>query len=228
MTRSLLRLGVFLVLAAGLGLANGQFGWWRAWGYARAERSDQAKPLTFVADTDQVRREQEEHQRWVAQTAIGEMDFIRHCEAAGLVIDARPAEEFAEGHLDALVLMNVPAESASEHFERVASFLGQPVVLYCASDACDSAETLWRLMQAWGFGPEVRIFHPGWEGIVEAGLPTATGPDRFAPGSDGVTDISSDQDSEEAAAEPTDLDAETDAQPPDAAPDAAPEDDDGE
>ena len=95
------------------------------------------------------------------------------------MIDARPRDQFEEGHLDAPVIMNVPADEAADgyHYERVTAYQGPPVVLYCASEACESAKILWLALQSWGFSSEVRVYHPGWEGILEHGLPTIDGPD---------------------------------------------------
>lgn len=122
------------------------------------------------------------HALWVQETGLSYERFVQHCELGELVIDARPRELFEAGHLDAPFVINIPADEAADgyHLERLTQYLGQQVVLYCASESCESAEILWRLMQASGFSSEVHIYHPGWKGIEAAGLPTVSGPDLFS------------------------------------------------
>jgi rhodanese-related sulfurtransferase len=97
------------------------------------------------------------------------------------VIDARSPAAFEEGHLalecDPPVL-NVPLGEIEAHGGRLTELLGLPVVLYCASETCDDAEELYAALQQLGFA-EVWIYFPGWDGIVEAGLKTTTGPDAW-------------------------------------------------
>jgi hypothetical protein len=80
-------------------------------------------------------------------------------------------------------------------------------VIYCSSDDCESAETVWIAMRSWAFPMQsVRVFHPGWAGIQAAKLPTASGPDLLQD------DVPSDADAAEATdsagdpAEPQDAD----------------------
>jgi hypothetical protein len=56
-------------------------------------------------------------------------------------------------------------------------------VLYCSSEACDSAEEVYRAMADAGFDPaELFVYFPGWDGIVAAGLETAAGTESPASG----------------------------------------------
>ncbi|MFH1746242.1 MAG: rhodanese-like domain-containing protein [Planctomycetota bacterium] len=175
MIRSIVRLTILVVLSAAAGI-----------GYARY------RGMPLFPDSE----ERAEHERWMARTAISLEEFIDHYEMGGLVIDARPREVFEEGHLDAILVMNIPADEAADGFQidRVLSYLGEQVVMYCASETCESVELLWRVLQPYGFGEEMRIYHPGWSGIEEAGLPTIDGPDLLANGS---TDSHMDDDADE-------------------------------
>lgn len=162
MMRRAVRLTVILGLAFAAGFANGRL-----------------RGVPVIPDVQKILEQRRQHASWREQTAIDLEGFRRHFEMGFLVIDARPREQFEQGHLDAPLVMNIPAEEAADgfHIDRVMPYLGQPIVIYCASETCDSAEILWKALRAWGFGSELRVFHPGWEGIVAAGLPTARGPD---------------------------------------------------
>lgn len=137
------------------------------------------RQLALFPDLQQIDAENEAHKRWMAQTGVTLDELREHYESGGLVIDARPPEEFTDGHLAAPWIMNVHAEAfaAGEGVDRVLPYVGMPIILYCSSLTCESAKVLWHAMQRWGFGEEVRVYHEGYKGMIEAGLPTAMGPD---------------------------------------------------
>ncbi|MGD8450232.1 MAG: rhodanese-like domain-containing protein [Phycisphaerae bacterium] len=148
----------------------------------------QGRPL--VPNLQQIEQEQTEHERWLAETGISLKELIAHYEVGSLVIDARSREAFEEGHLNAPLVMNIPAGEAQDgyHYDRVSAYIGLPVVVYCSSDLCEDAEDLWNVLQSWGFSHEVRVFHAGWAGMVAAGLPATTGPDPYGYPADEYTD----------------------------------------
>ena len=162
MIRSLVRMVVLVLISVAVGV-----------GYARYH----GLPLS----EQEIEIVQDEHERWLEETAIELEEFVHHYELGELVIDARPREEFEQGHLDAPLIMSVPADEAADgyHIDRIDGFQSQPIVLYCASEDCDTSEMLWRALQRWGFSYEVRVYHPGWNGIEAAGLPTVAGLDLF-------------------------------------------------
>jgi len=164
---SVLRSGVrILVLLAGATLIGVGYGRYRQ--------------IPLVPDVQQIKEERDQRAIWVQQTGIDLADFVRHYQAGRLVIDARAPEAFEEGHLDAPLIMNIPAEAAHDCLHRALSFIGTPIVIYCSSADCESAQELWDDMRSWAFPPEtLRVFHPGWIGIQEAKLPIARGPDMF-------------------------------------------------
>jgi len=161
MALSALRLLLLLCASAALGL-----------GYARY------RGLPLIPDLQALAQEQDARALWVQQTAIELEEFRQHYETGGLVIDARPGDAFEKSHLDALSIMNIPADEAADgyHIDRVLPYQGQPIVLYCASADCESAEILWNVLVQYGFY-DVRVYHPGFEGIEKEGLPTVAGPD---------------------------------------------------
>jgi hypothetical protein len=161
--RSGMRVLVVLVAATAIGVGYGHY-----------------RRVPLMPDVQQIEQQRDEHEIWRQQTGISLEDFVQHYRAGKLVIDARARELFEEGHLDAPLIMNVPAEEADQYLERALPFVGTPIVLYCASDDCESAETLWNAMRSWAFPMDtVRVYHAGWAGIVAAKLPTTCGPDMF-------------------------------------------------
>jgi len=160
MIRSVGRLAILILACVAAGL-----------GYARF------RGLPLAPDVRQIQHQQGERQAWTARTAISLEEFVRHYETGGLVIDARHRDLFVQGHLNAPSIMNIPADEADYHVERVLPYQGGVIVLYCSSETCEDAERLWNVLKNYGFGDEVRVYHPGWEGIQAAKLPTATGPD---------------------------------------------------
>ncbi len=106
-----------------------------------------------------------------------ELDAFReHYETGNLVIDARPASEFVKGHLDAPLIMNVPADEFHAHLQTLEGFRGMPIAIYCTSLECDLAEELYYELEKLGY-TDMSIYRPGWQdGILEHGLPTTTAP----------------------------------------------------
>jgi hypothetical protein len=157
------RILLVLVASAAIGVGYGRY-----------------RGVPLVPDVQQIEKKRDERSTWKQQTAISLDDFVRHYRAGKLVIDARAADQFEEKHLDAPLIMNIPAEEADQHLEGALAFLGTPIVIYCSSDDCESAETLWNAMRSWAFPMDrVRVFHPGYAGIEAAKLPTTQGPDMF-------------------------------------------------
>ncbi|TWT42121.1 Rhodanese-like domain protein [Phycisphaerae bacterium RAS1] len=128
-----------------------------------------------------------EYEKITDRASISLEDFKAHFMSGGLVIDARPAEEFLKGHLDAPLILNVPADGVAQHIVRLDAFRGLPIVLYCTSTSCHMAhDVLIALEQAGYF--DLKIYIPGWDdGIVKFGLPIASGPEPMgaAPDSGG-------------------------------------------
>ena len=163
MERSLVRILVILVLAAGAGIIR-------------------ARDLDWRVNVTAVKAEKDKHQQLRETVGITLDEFKSLIDQGALVIDARPAAAYEDGHLDtgyAPPVLNVPADELGANIERLMQFQGYPIVLYCTSLTCDYAEDLYIEMEAYGFHG-MKIFFPGWEGIKEAGLPTATGPDTWS------------------------------------------------
>lgn len=144
-----------------------------------------ARGLEWFPDAEMI-KEEVALRDWIrTNRAISLEQFLAKLELGAIVIDARPASDYEEGHLavgpgyDPPVL-NVPAEEIDAHFNRLTPLLelGWPVVLYCASETCEYAEELYTGLRQIGFA-DIWIYFPGWEGILDAGLPTTSGPDTW-------------------------------------------------
>lgn len=164
MIRSAVRILVVVLAATAIGVGYGHY-----------------RRVPLLPDVQQIEQKRDARAVWTQQTGIGLDDFMRHYQAGKLVIDARAREAFEQGHLNAPLIMNIPAEEADQYLNRALSFLGTSIVIYCSSDDCESSETLWNAMREWAFPMDkVRVFHAGWAGIEAAKLPTTCGPDMFA------------------------------------------------
>ncbi len=164
----LVRLLLLVLIAAGVGIAFARY------------RGLPFKPDPARIDTGNTRANPPSQEAWVKATAIDLASFRQHFESGSLVIDARSPEEFEKGHLNAALVINVPGDADDVNVvvnRRLLGCTGQPIVLYCSSGTCDASQNLWNVLQGFGFGPEVRIYHPGWEQMEKDGLPVATGPD---------------------------------------------------
>lgn len=169
MARSLVRISVILVLAAGAG-------------YIRA------RDLPWTVDRNAIQREEDRRAEIRATAGVTLEELQAMIEQGAVVIDARPAEAFEEEHLETGFdppVLNVPADDLDLNIDRLIPLKGYPTVLYCTSITCDYAEDLYMEMEAYGFYG-IKIYFPGWEAIKEAGLPTASGPDVWT-GFDGAS-----------------------------------------
>jgi len=135
-----------------------------------------------------------QHEELRAALGISLDEFKTAIAGGSVIIDARPASEFAKGHLaveSVPPVLNIEPQMVDQNLARLMQLVGQPIVLYCTSDHCDLAEELFVALKPHGF-EGMKIFFPGWEGIQKAGLPTRAGADTWkgfddsgtAPGED--------------------------------------------
>ncbi len=146
-------------------------------GYVRARN------LPWVPNREALEEKKETH-AWLRENrGVTLEQLYEKVNMGGVVIDARPAELFAEGHLGIQCdppVLNVPPDEIDAHIDRLLELqqYTATVVLYCTSLDCDFAEDLWVAMQDLGFF-DVWIYFPGWDGMVKAGVPVATGVDTW-------------------------------------------------
>jgi rhodanese-related sulfurtransferase len=162
MRASLIRILVIVAVAVGVGLIR-------------------ARDLPWIPNVKVLKTRDTLHQTLRETVGVSLEQLLELIDQGAVVIDARSREAYEAGHLllhcDPPVL-NVPAEEIEAHVTRLMDLQGLPVVLYCQSQTCDYAEELYVTLQEFGF-TDIRIYFPGWEGILAAGLETTTGPDTW-------------------------------------------------
>ena len=147
-----------------------------------------ARGLPWKADANEVLKRSErrgavnkEHERLRNSVGMSLDEFRTHIAQGGVVIDARPKEEFEKGHLKLDTqppVLNVEPHDAMRHLPRLQPLMGQPIAIYCTSLTCELGEELYIELERNQFF-SMKIFFPGWEGIQKAGLPTVGGPDTW-------------------------------------------------
>ncbi len=105
-----------------------------------------------------------------------QMTMLKQLYDAGavLVVDAREADEYAEGHIvGALSLPYNDALAEPERMQRMGE-AGRPIVVYCSGGACEASMDLARLMIENG-RKRVLVYEGGFPEWQRAGYPVATG-----------------------------------------------------
>jgi rhodanese-related sulfurtransferase len=103
-------------------------------------------------------------------------DVERLVQHGRVVIDARTADEYDEGHIPGAVLVDY--FEMGRYLEKVLPLLSpdEEIVVYCSGEGCEDAELLARELYTLGF-ERVLVFKGGLEGWVNAGLPIEGGLD---------------------------------------------------
>jgi rhodanese-related sulfurtransferase len=108
---------------------------------------------------------------------LPEMDIAealqRFQQEGVLFVDARPASQYAEGHIRGA--LNLAWPQAETDFIHVADRLdaARVIITYCDGETCTLSHDLARFLTDMGFG-DVRVLVNGWELWRQAGLPTDT------------------------------------------------------
>lgn len=91
-------------------------------------------------------------------------------EEAAVFVDARPASQYADGHIQSA--LNIPWQEADSYFmdafERLES--AQVIITYCDGESCDLSHELALFLKEMGFD-NVQVLVNGWTVWKEAGLP---------------------------------------------------------
>lgn len=102
---------------------------------------------------------------------IVHLEETRNLMAGGAkVLDARPEEEFAEGHIPGAMLFDY--YELGRYMEEVLPLLSREerIVVYCSGRECDDAELLARELYTLGF-TRLYVYKGGYEGWLDSGLP---------------------------------------------------------
>ena len=91
-----------------------------------------------------------------------------------LFLDARPAGEYAKGHIRGA--LNLPWQAVEQRFIEIADRLagGKTIITYCDGETCDLSHELARFLREMGFD-NVRVLVNGLTLWQKAGLPTDGG-----------------------------------------------------
>jgi rhodanese-related sulfurtransferase len=104
------------------------------------------------------------------------LEAARQAWEAGEVqfLDARPAFQYAEGHLPGA--FSLPWQAFDQHADRVLPELREDALLitYCDGVHCSLSKDLAQVLMDFGF-PQVRVLVNGWTVWRESGLPTESG-----------------------------------------------------
>jgi rhodanese-related sulfurtransferase/DNA-binding transcriptional ArsR family regulator len=123
-----------------------------------------------LADVDRVVRDY-----FVARDSLQPLTRMELLERAGrgdvVILDVRPAEEFAAGHIPGA--LSIPLDRLDENFSRLPR--RRPVVAYCRGPYCVLAPEAVARLRAHGFN--ARRLEDGMPEWRLAGLPVATGTD---------------------------------------------------
>jgi len=143
--------------------------------------------LPTGAEVEEVKARPEAVRRIRATAHVDAQGLLERTAAGAVVIDARPADQFALGHFDALAhggglpTLNIPPEHVDEHLDRLSQLLmyTQELTLYCTSETCDLAEDLYLAIEARQLPFAMKIYPPGWEGVQKEGFSVAAGADTW-------------------------------------------------
>ncbi|MBA4313653.1 MAG: hypothetical protein C0417_13595 [Chlorobiaceae bacterium] len=99
-------------------------------------------------------------------------------ENRGLLIDARNAEDYMQGHIGNAI--NIPALEIDNHFSEIVAIPRDTLMLlYCNNADCDLAHLLADFLRDLEF-KKIYIYENGWDGWIKAGMPVdnSKGEDR--------------------------------------------------
>lgn len=141
------------------------------------------KPDVAAIEKKQVLRSHVNERHAELRRTVGiDLDAFKELiDAGAVVIDARPRSDYEKQHLSISSyppVLNVEPEHVDQNLDRLYQLQGQPIVLYCTAPDCELAEELYVAMESFGLSG-MKIYFPGWEGILAAGLPTESGPDEW-------------------------------------------------
>ncbi len=118
----------------------------------------------------------------LAKASITLEQLQDYLATGAIFVDARPRADFAAGHLQADIIINLPSDLVGDREQltrlRPEIRMGLPLVLYCGSEDCDAAQVLYKaLTSEFATDADMYIFVPGWAGIEAARLAASTGPE---------------------------------------------------
>jgi rhodanese-related sulfurtransferase len=98
---------------------------------------------------------------FLPKVKVREMAALAAGDSAVVIVDARPANAFASGHIPRAI--NIPYDTESKECMRLLGPTPREsrIVVYCHSNGCGFSETLARRLLSCGFS-RVELFRGGW------------------------------------------------------------------
>lgn len=95
-------------------------------------------------------------------------------DGTAIFLDARPADQFAEGHIRGA--LNFPVMELDRYYMQLSDRLerAEAIIAYCDGESCDLSHELALFLQDMGFN-NVHVLVDGWDMWQQAGLPVQTG-----------------------------------------------------
>jgi rhodanese-related sulfurtransferase len=90
------------------------------------------------------------------------------------LIDARPIDQYAAGHVSGAFHLDFAAFQGGTPEEKLAMLQGMPLIIYCSGGDCDASHKVQTMLRRYGF-EELYVFVPGYPGLEEAGFPIEQG-----------------------------------------------------
>ncbi len=99
-------------------------------------------------------------------------------EGTALFVDTRLRRDYEQGHVAGA--FHLPFEAFLRGRPDLLDILPEDwlLILYCEGGDCDSSMRVERMLRQAGY-TELHLFRPGYGALVEAGVPTSTGPPEF-------------------------------------------------
>ncbi|MBI1389645.1 MAG: hypothetical protein GC154_14500 [bacterium] len=106
---------------------------------------------------------------WPVVTGAEVLEFVN--QGAAIIIDARPAEDYALGHIPGAI--NLPFNEFDAYFEELGPSLPKdfPIVVYCGGGNCDDSHEVLYQLQARNF-QDLSIYTEGWREWSQGDFPT--------------------------------------------------------
>lgn len=144
-------------------------------------KADLAKIQREKADEENKRKAQKERERIQQIASITLEQLKAYVEQGAIIVDARDRRLFAEAHLKAPIIINVPSEEMDFELDKLHPGIvnGRPIVLYCNSDTCEASDVVYLALERLYGYRDMYIYYPGWEGIVAAALETVGGEESW-------------------------------------------------
>lgn len=98
-------------------------------------------------------------------------DVLAAVQRGVVVIDARPQQQYREGHIPGSINVPTPQADQPMDLDKVYEYasLEDEVIVYCGGDSCEDSGAVYDLLKQVGF-KNLRLYLAGWHDWLKAGL----------------------------------------------------------